>query len=185
MRVLLAVDGSSHTEVLADDVSRRYWASGTEIEVITVIHSRFPLIPDPAFTMVASYVQDTLQRTERAPGLVDAVADRIRRRQPRTVVTTQVLEGPPAEMILREADGWKADLIVMGSHGHSGVWQALLGSTASAVASTAPCPVEIIRSHKRPVRVHDPETVVDPAHLHPPIGATHEAQDASPENVPP
>jgi nucleotide-binding universal stress UspA family protein len=170
LRVLIAIDDSPHAEVVAEEASGRYWTPGIEIEVLTVVHSRFPLIPDPAFTTVSSYVQDTLKQTERAPALVRAVADRLRRRQRRAEVSTKVLEGQPAEMILRESDDWKADLIMMGSHGHSGLWQALLGSTASAVAAAAPCAVEIIRSHKRAVSVHDPETVIDPVHLHPPLG---------------
>ena len=59
-------------------------------------------------------------------------------------VTGDVLTGPPREAILDEADRWKADLIVMGSHGY-GVWQRfLLGSVSRAIVSHAKCSVEIV-----------------------------------------
>ncbi len=54
--------------------------------------------------------------------------------------------GAPAETITRAAADWRADLIVIGSHGRSGVRRALLGSVAEAVMRTAPCPVLVVRA---------------------------------------
>ena len=51
----------------------------------------------------------------------------------------------PKEIILQEAAEWPADLIVLGSHGNSGLTRFLLGSTSEAVATHAPCSVEVIR----------------------------------------
>ena len=49
------------------------------------------------------------------------------------------------KVLLREAESWRADLIMLGAHGlhHGGL--LLLGSTASAVAVRAHCSVEIVR----------------------------------------
>jgi nucleotide-binding universal stress UspA family protein len=48
-------------------------------------------------------------------------------------------------VIVDEARKWSADLIVLGSHGHTGMKRLLLGSVASSVVSHAPCSVEIVR----------------------------------------
>lgn len=53
--------------------------------------------------------------------------------------------GRPAKEICRFASEQEVDLIVIGSHGRSGVSEALLGSVSHAVANQAPCPVTIVR----------------------------------------
>jgi universal stress protein A len=52
-----------------------------------------------------------------------------------------VAEGDPAEMILRVAEEVHADLIVMGTHGRTGLSRLLMGSVAEQVVRRAPCPV--------------------------------------------
>jgi|SRR5579875_2208325 len=56
-------------------------------------------------------------------------------------VESQVLEGDPVEMILRAAEETRSDVIVMGTHGRSGLGRLLLGSVAESVIRKAPCPV--------------------------------------------
>jgi len=54
-----------------------------------------------------------------------------------------------AELIVREAKKWKADLIVMGTHGRRGIDRMVLGSDAEAVVRTSPVPVLLVRSPSR------------------------------------
>lgn len=54
-------------------------------------------------------------------------------------------QGFPPEVIVAEAEERDADLIVMGTHGRSGLADLLLGSTARRVVQTAPCPVLTVR----------------------------------------
>ena len=56
-----------------------------------------------------------------------------------------VAEGEPAREILRAAEDWHADLIVLGTHGRGTLGRLLLGSTADTVFRHAPCPVLIVR----------------------------------------
>jgi nucleotide-binding universal stress UspA family protein len=58
------------------------------------------------------------------------------------------VRGNPAPKILKEIIRVKPDLIVVGSHGHSRVYEALLGSVSSAVVHKAPCPVVIVPAGK-------------------------------------
>jgi nucleotide-binding universal stress UspA family protein len=50
-------------------------------------------------------------------------------------------DGDPAKLIVDAAKKEEADLIVMGTHGRTGVKRALMGSVAEAVVRRAPCPV--------------------------------------------
>jgi nucleotide-binding universal stress UspA family protein len=54
--------------------------------------------------------------------------------------------GGSATEIAKAAKEWPADLIVIGSHGRSGVKRALLGSVAEGVMRHAPCPVLVVRA---------------------------------------
>ena len=60
-------------------------------------------------------------------------------------VQVKVTVGKPAEEILRVAREERVDLIVMGTHGRTGLRQLLLGSVTEAVARYAPCPVFTVR----------------------------------------
>ena len=57
--------------------------------------------------------------------------------------TCQVRIGSAADGILAEADAWGADLILMGTHGRTGLAHFLNGSVAEAVVRLAKCPVLI------------------------------------------
>ena len=64
----------------------------------------------------------------------------------RSVPTDCVLkEGNPATTIVETAKELHADLIVMGTHGRSGVGRLLLGSVAEVVLRKAPCPVLTVK----------------------------------------
>jgi nucleotide-binding universal stress UspA family protein len=57
-----------------------------------------------------------------------------------------VLPGVPYEVIAEAAKKNDADLVVMGTHGRTGASRFFLGSVASRVISTAPCPVLTVRA---------------------------------------
>lgn len=54
----------------------------------------------------------------------------------------------PALALVRQAESVPADLLVVGTHGRSGLSRVLLGSTAEAVVRTAPCSVLVVRLHE-------------------------------------
>lgn len=63
----------------------------------------------------------------------------------RAALDVHVLEGEPATTIVDFANRHKSDLIVMGTHGHSGLIHLALGSTAEKVVRRAHCPVLTVR----------------------------------------
>lgn len=65
---------------------------------------------------------------------------------PRVTVEHRLIEGDPATEIVGMADLLKCDVIVMGTHGRTGLSRLLMGSVAEHVLRHSPCPVVTIRS---------------------------------------
>ena len=78
------------------------------------------------------------QRAQAAQDLADLVASSLGEGVP---LETKVLEGDPWRVIQEEAEALPADLLVMGTHGRSGLERLLLGSVTEKVLRRAPCPV--------------------------------------------
>ena len=63
--------------------------------------------------------------------------------EPDVLIRSSVAEGHPAEVLVRAARG--ADMLVVGSRGHGGFTEAVLGSVSQYCVHHAPCPVLVIR----------------------------------------
>jgi len=81
---------------------------------------------------------------------------RIHPPDPKTRIQHLLSEGDPARAILQAARDNKCDLIVMGTHGRTGVNRLLMGSVAEEVARKAPCPVMTVKTETSPVDAHQP-----------------------------
>jgi nucleotide-binding universal stress UspA family protein len=76
---------------------------------------------------------------------------------PGVAVEKRLLEGDPGPTIVQAARDEGANLIVMGTHGRSGILRVLLGSVAEEVLRTAPCPVMTVKATvPLPVEVEEP-----------------------------
>ena len=77
------------------------------------------------------------------------------------VATTQVIVGSPASsMITAVENEWGSDLIVMGTHGRTGLAHFVLGSVAERVLRTAHCPVLTVRDWSRAADIITTDTVI-------------------------
>ena len=149
MKVLLAVDGSPHSEAAIVDTARGSWPDDTAIEILSVIPARPPFTADPAFVMAALRVDQIGDRRRRPTTLVSAARDRVEGEAWGVQVTTKILEGNPRDVILDEAREWGADLIIVGAGGYGVAGHMILGSVAGAVAANAPCSVQVVRGKQR------------------------------------
>jgi nucleotide-binding universal stress UspA family protein len=75
-------------------------------------------------------------------------------------VELEVRIGRPAEQIIDAAEESKSDLIVLSTHGRTGVDRLLMGSVAERVARLAPCPVFLVRSVPKSTRQTETRTQV-------------------------
>jgi nucleotide-binding universal stress UspA family protein len=112
-------------------------ASAAHAEV-DLVHATFEPVPDRHLTADAL---GQMARFLRDQGRVEAERFLERSTLPRERVHVRLSPGVPGEQIVRRAQEHGADLIVMGTHGWSGVIRWMLGSVAHHVIQTAPCPV--------------------------------------------
>ena len=145
MKVLLAIDGSPHSDTAVAEVARRPWPRGTVVEILTVIHSPVPVMIDPALVLAAAHVEQLEAQRRQAAMFLTEAAERIDGVAKGVEVTTKILEGSPKDVIVDEAREWGADLIVVGSHGYGRLRRMVLGSVAGAVVANAPCSVQVVR----------------------------------------
>jgi len=146
MKILLAIDGSPHSDAAVHEVKSRPWPHGSVVRIVSAIQPYTP----PATEIVlagATLESVTRQQTEQAAQLTNGAAESVRKAG--LEVETAVHQGDPRSVIVDEAAEWGADLIVLGSHGRTGISRWLLGSVAGSVASHAPCSVEIVRQPER------------------------------------
>jgi nucleotide-binding universal stress UspA family protein len=96
------------------------------------------------------YVDLMETERKRLHKLVDSTATELRktRADGKLLIETMVVDGSPKEVIVEEAEKWDADLILIGSHGYGNVKRFMLGSVSQAVATHAPCSVQIVRACK-------------------------------------
>jgi nucleotide-binding universal stress UspA family protein len=112
---------------------------------LLILHVMTPPAPLVADAYVTPNVWDTLLRSQRASAQrrLDSLVDKARRRRVRA--RGLLVEGVPADSIVRTARARGARMIVMGTHGRSGAARFFLGSVAGRVVAAAHCPVLTVR----------------------------------------
>jgi nucleotide-binding universal stress UspA family protein len=151
LKMLVPIDASEASVAAVREVGHCPLPVGSTIEVLYVIHSRLPVIPDfpPwAVTIAAAHGESVRAQARQAAEVLDAAARYLQSQQPHAAILSKTVEGIPKDEILREAASWEADRIVLGSHGRRPGERAILGSTAAAVAAEAQCSVQIARPRR-------------------------------------
>lgn len=142
--ILVPTDGSApalKAAAYAGDLARSVHARATVLMVHdSALIQQLSWGPGAAMSVeqVRAAVEDGAKRKE----LADAVTALGRQEMPPRVLQ---LWGHPAEQVVQCALDDKVDLIVMGSHGRSGLKRVLIGSVSNAVLNHASCPVLIVR----------------------------------------
>ncbi len=143
MKILLAVDGSACSNAAVASVAARPWPSGSSIKLVSAVELPFMPTPETWSLPDSYYAQLEEAAQEQAQKAVEAAAARLTD-SPLEIIT-EVHSGRARDVILREAEQWQADLIVVGSHGYSGWQRFWLGSVSHSIAANAHCSVEIVR----------------------------------------
>jgi len=144
MKILIAIDGSDFSQAALESVIARPWPTDTEVRVLNVVEPPSLLMgremagPDPEFEAVWKALR------EQAKDLVAKATDKLRRSQ--LNASPELVEGDPKSQIIDIAERWRADMIVLGSHGRTGLARFLMGSVSQDVVRHAHCSVEIIRT---------------------------------------
>ena len=143
-KILCPIDFSSGSHHAFRVAARLATELGTTLEIVHAWHLP-PLATGGEYPLPAEAIQGMVDDAER--GLTDTLAEAKKLGVER--VSSQLVSGPPWERIVEVAS--PADLIVMGTHGRTGVSRFLLGSVAEKVVRHAPCSVLVARPHGEPV----------------------------------
>ena len=106
---------------------------------------------DGMMAMPPSYVDDFM-RSLRASGkklLARAEAKVRKHRVPVEAVLLETAGHRVADLVVKQAKKWRADVIVLGTHGRRGFARLAMGSDAEIVVREAPVPVLLVRSPRR------------------------------------
>jgi nucleotide-binding universal stress UspA family protein len=143
VRILLAVDSSPYSAVATERFVERPWPTPTIVRVLSV--AQFAAVPGETLFWDSGAINERLAQSSllHAQELVERVAGPLQISG--ASIETTVRRGDPRTEIEDEAKDWKADLIVLGSHGRSGVRRWVLGSVAEHVVRHASCSVLVCR----------------------------------------
>lgn len=127
MKILFPVEDDVLAGEQLEFLSEHNWEKPVSIYVVNVLHQSY----QPSDEVLAEH--------RFAEELIKKVVRQLTKTFPKASITIGVAEGKAGDAILKIASDWKADLIVLASHGRKGVGQAILGSVAYEVLSKSPC----------------------------------------------
>jgi nucleotide-binding universal stress UspA family protein len=144
--VAVGVDGSPHAQEALEWAARYVETAGGTLHAIVAWHYPadygFAAIPDLDIDL------ETGARETLTTALVD-----VRRDHPKVEIAENVVQGPAA-VVLVDCSG-DADLLVIGSRGHGGFADLLLGSVSTHCVNHAQCSVVVVRE-REPNEAHEP-----------------------------
>jgi len=160
-RVLVTQDGSEFDAAAVDAAIKLVGPEG-EIILVSVIPPPERVTRDEVGHVIAYLDQQEESDKLQAREYLTTIAVQMRTRGATSQVKTDVRIGDPASGIAMAAIDESADVIVMATHGRTGIGRAVFGSVAGTVLRSAPTPVVLV---------------------HPHAGATATAAAAAPEEV--
>ena len=165
MKILLAYDGSADADAAVADLKRAGIGSAAEVLVMTMVDIFMPpnlsAADDDTTNLPASVkraVERAQQKLNEAKSLAKRASEQIKSEFPEWKVDYDAQADSPAWALIRTADTWQPDLIVMGARGHSVLGgRLILGSISQRVLYEARCTVRIARVSRKepdgPVRI--------------------------------
>jgi universal stress protein A len=142
--LLVPIDFSAASGRLLQTATTLAQALGARLVMLHVLQPIAPvgdplMMPDMAQIASMQNAAGESARTELARACAQVAAQGV-------AVEQELSDGPASAVILDRARALPADLVVMGSHGHTALYDLLLGSTSHAVLKKSPCPVVIVPS---------------------------------------
>ncbi|MFA6208958.1 MAG: universal stress protein [Candidatus Obscuribacterales bacterium] len=144
MKVLIAIDDSNCSSNAVDSAAGQTWQDDTEFRLISVmapIYNEYLLagLCAPSLEEMQTEYKNQLQQ------LIDQKIIQLKKSHPQNLINGSVISGEIAESILNYARDWDSDLIILGSHGRTGLDKFWLGSVAEKVLNRSHCSVEVVK----------------------------------------
>lgn len=143
MKIVMGIDDSPHSRAALDWAKQMQWLPGTRFVLVSAVPSE--VMPFALRVPGGAFIEPELD-----DGRIRAHQDLLARAEKefqaaRLDTTALITHGDPREVIVRTAERENADLVIVGSHGRTGVPKLLMGSVASHVVTHAPCTVLVIK----------------------------------------
>ena len=145
MKILIGVDDSPCSKAALEYVKAMKWQAGTKFVVFAAS------VPAIAYTMVDAGGMTWMKTAEEEMTVAaEELTARVERELRDTGLATEakVVQGDPREAIVDAARMMGADMVVVGSHGRTGLGKLVMGSVASHVVAHAPCTVMVVKTKK-------------------------------------
>jgi nucleotide-binding universal stress UspA family protein len=146
MRILLATDGSEYSREAAAQCGELVSnLEAVSVKIITIADYVVDFDSE-AFISENEFILLVQTETEKkAHEILDEAEKIVRYKNEHLQIEKEMFIGSAKELIVKDAEDWKADLIIVGSHGY-GFWtRTLVGSVSDAVVHHAPCSVLVVR----------------------------------------
>jgi len=145
MKLLVAVDLSDSTQIIvkkAEEIAKAFSAK------VWILHNAEPEPDVLEFRADPQTARESLAKEfHREHRQIQKIAKRLRKASLKT--TALLVHGPTVETILKEASKLDVDMIVVGSHGRSAMYQLLVGSVSEGVLHKSRCPILVVPTHQR------------------------------------
>ncbi|MFC5051374.1 universal stress protein [Rubritalea spongiae] len=141
--MLVAVDFSKGSEKVLEAATRMAKALGEQVYLVHVIDDT------PLYTMYGMYPEEAPAMMEYRGLAQEKAKELLSESQGKlsaagVAVQRKILDGKPQDAILAFADEVDADLVVVGTHGHSAIGSVLMGSVSSGLVRQAQVPVLVV-----------------------------------------
>lgn len=143
MRIVLGFDDSPHAVAALQWIVRNEKPNNTQVTIVSAVRTpvtAYAEVYAPAVPYPTQLIEEVTRHHEE---LCAKAEGELRRAGFSTSV--KVLPGDPREALVEAARAEKADLLIVGSHGRTGLPKLVLGSVASHVVAHAPCDVLVVK----------------------------------------
>ena len=159
MKILVANDGSECADAALDDLKSAGLPKTAEVLVMSLADVFLPPpINEELDNTFPMYVPAGVRRAheraqcevKKAKSIAKRAGETIKKSFPEWHIRHEALADSPTWALIRKADEWNADLIVVGAHGHAVLGgRLILGSVSQRVLYEASCSVRVARGHRR------------------------------------
>jgi nucleotide-binding universal stress UspA family protein len=172
MRVLIGYDGSESADAALDDLQKAGFHRELKARIVSVgevgmpsslIGSEvvgMPVTPQSVKMALEQAEVQTAQSLKEAEEFAEKAAARVRSYFPDWDVQTVGISGWPSTELVQQADGWNADLIVVGSQGRSALGRFILGSVSKKVVTDSLHSVRVARAAVEKNVGHPPRVMI-------------------------
>jgi nucleotide-binding universal stress UspA family protein len=143
--IVIATDGSKHSENAAAKGLEIAKLTQGKVTVLSIADSGRYILPVDVSYNIADDVIGSVKRSVREEGEIAVRRVEVMAKEAGVPAESKIVEGNPADDIIKTAEEGRADLIVMGGMGKTGLEKFLLGSVAEKVVRNSKIPVLVVR----------------------------------------